>query len=111
MFRRLPADLAPRVTDLLQAQTLTAEQGIEIFEALHREYQGRERIRIQLAPVNLHWCSDQALDLVFSTARRYGVPMHMHLVETAYQKEYARRRTGTTAVKHLRIGSGCSGRT
>jgi 5-methylthioadenosine/S-adenosylhomocysteine deaminase len=29
------------------------------------------------------------------------VPMHMHLLETAYQKEYARRRTGTTAVKHL----------
>jgi cytosine/adenosine deaminase-related metal-dependent hydrolase len=27
--------------------------------------------------------------------------MHMHLLETAYQKEYARRRTGTTAVKHL----------
>jgi len=29
----------------------------------------------------------------------------MHLVETAYQKEYARRRTGTTALKHLhRLG-------
>ena len=31
--------------------------------------------------------------------------MHMHLVETVYQKEYARRRTGTTALKHLhRLG-------
>jgi 5-methylthioadenosine/S-adenosylhomocysteine deaminase len=27
--------------------------------------------------------------------------MHMHLLETAYQKEYARRRTGTTAVHYL----------
>jgi cytosine/adenosine deaminase-related metal-dependent hydrolase len=27
--------------------------------------------------------------------------MHMHLVETAYQKEYARRRTGGTAFQHL----------
>ena len=27
--------------------------------------------------------------------------LHMHLVETAYQKEYARRRTGTTALRHL----------
>jgi len=31
--------------------------------------------------------------------------MHMHLVETAFQKEYARRRTGTTALQHLhRLG-------
>src|SRR3989442_15272007 len=27
--------------------------------------------------------------------------MHMHLVETAYQKEYARRRSGGTALQHL----------
>jgi cytosine/adenosine deaminase-related metal-dependent hydrolase len=27
--------------------------------------------------------------------------MHMHLVETPYQKEYARRRTGSTAVQYL----------
>jgi cytosine/adenosine deaminase-related metal-dependent hydrolase len=27
--------------------------------------------------------------------------MHMHLVETAYQKEYARRRTGGSALQHL----------
>ena len=29
------------------------------------------------------------------------VGMHMHLVETAYQREYARRRTGRTAFRHL----------
>ena len=28
------------------------------------------------------------------TSRKYGVPLHMHLLETAYQKEYARRRGG-----------------
>jgi hypothetical protein len=33
---------------------------------------------------------------------KYDVGLHMHLVETAYQKEYARRRTGTTALRHLR---------
>ena len=27
--------------------------------------------------------------------------MRMHLLETAYQPEYARRRTGITAIKHL----------
>jgi 5-methylthioadenosine/S-adenosylhomocysteine deaminase len=32
---------------------------------------------------------------------RYEAPMHMHLVETAYQKEYARRRGGGTALDYI----------
>jgi cytosine/adenosine deaminase-related metal-dependent hydrolase len=32
---------------------------------------------------------------------RYAAPMHMHLVETAYQKEYARRRGGGTALDYI----------
>ena len=36
-----------------------------------------------------------------TTSRKYNVPMHMHLVETAYQKEYARRRGGCTAVEYI----------
>jgi cytosine/adenosine deaminase-related metal-dependent hydrolase len=34
-------------------------------------------------------------------SRRYDVPLHMHLLETAYQKEYARRRGGGTAVEYI----------
>jgi cytosine/adenosine deaminase-related metal-dependent hydrolase len=105
LVRRLPPDLAPDVAALLKAQTLSAEEGIEVFEILHRRYAERERVRVQLAPGNLHWCSDRALELVADTARRYGVTRHMHLSETAFQKEYALRRTGTTAVQHLqRLG-------
>ena len=32
---------------------------------------------------------------------RHQAPMHMHLVETAYQKEYARRRGGGTALDYI----------
>jgi cytosine/adenosine deaminase-related metal-dependent hydrolase len=35
-------------------------------------------------------------------ADRYRVPMHMHLLETPYQKAYARRRGGGSAVEHIR---------
>ena len=57
--------------------------------------------RIQLAPANLHWCSDDALTRLANCSRKYGVPLHMHLLETAYQKEYARRRGGGTAVQYI----------
>ena len=49
----------------------------------------------------MHWCSDEALEALRDWSARYRVGMHMHLVETAYQKEYARRRSGGTALQHL----------
>ena len=58
-------------------------------------------MKIQLAPANLHWCSDAALTRLADASRRYDVPLHMHLVETAYQKEYARRRGGGTALEYI----------
>jgi cytosine/adenosine deaminase-related metal-dependent hydrolase len=60
-----------------------------------------EQVRIQLAPQNLHWCSDRALLAIKEASLRHSVGMHMHLLETPYQKEYARRRTGRSAVAHL----------
>ena len=51
--------------------------------------------------MNLHWCSDRAITRTAETARRYKVTMHMHLLETALQKEYAMRRTGGSPVRHL----------
>ena len=72
-----------------------------LFETLHAEQAGRPRARVQLAPANLHWCSDHALQTLADASRRHGVKLHIHLLETAYQKEYARRRTGGSAVAHL----------
>jgi cytosine/adenosine deaminase-related metal-dependent hydrolase len=85
---------------------LSAQDHIALFESLHGRYRPRERAKIQLAPANLHWCSDEMLEMLGDASRRHGVPMHMHLLETAYQKEYARRRSGGgTAVDHLdRLG-------
>ncbi len=59
------------------------------------------RVKVQLAPQNLHWLSDRGLTAVRDAAERHGVGMHMHLLESPYQKEYAARRTGGSAVTHL----------
>ncbi|MBI3937361.1 MAG: amidohydrolase family protein [Betaproteobacteria bacterium] len=98
---RLPADLGAEVAELLRAQAIPLEENFSLFEQLYGEHHGAERVRIQLAPVNLHWCSDRALTMARDCAEKYDVPLHMHLLETRYQKEYARRRTGATAVRHL----------
>jgi 5-methylthioadenosine/S-adenosylhomocysteine deaminase len=105
--RRLPPDLARDVDALLTGQAIPVADQIDLFRSLW-EAHGRntgERTRIQLAPANLHWCSDAALAALGECSTRHGVGMHMHLDETAYQREYARRRTGGTAAEHLdRLG-------
>ena len=98
---RVPADIAPALAAYMKKQAIPFEDNLALYDSLVRENGGQQRTRIQLAPANLHWCSDNALTALQTRSDRDQVPMHMHLLETAYQKEYARRRTGTTAVKHL----------
>jgi cytosine/adenosine deaminase-related metal-dependent hydrolase len=67
-----------------------------------------DHVRINLAPANLHWCSDGCLQAIVETARAGGSQIHMHLVETERQAEYARRTFGRSAVAHLKA-LGCLG--
>jgi 5-methylthioadenosine/S-adenosylhomocysteine deaminase len=99
--RRVPPSIAPDLAAWLQAQTIPLDDHLGLFVDLWERWNREDRVRIQLAPANLHWCSDEALKALGEYAFKYRVGMHMHLLETAYQKEYARRRTGTTAVRYL----------
>lgn len=97
----LPAELRPETErHFARFPLATAEYGA-LFEDLDKRYRDRERVAIQLAPANLHWCSDAALGMLAELSERTGAPLHMHLVETAYQKEYAKRRGGGTALDYI----------
>ncbi|MCH8997553.1 MAG: amidohydrolase family protein [Proteobacteria bacterium] len=98
---RLPEDLAADLAPYLSALSLPLEDNFTLFEALCDAYADDPLVSIQLAPVNLHWCSDEALERVADVSSRKAVPIHMHLLETPYQKVYARRRTNGSAVRHL----------
>jgi cytosine/adenosine deaminase-related metal-dependent hydrolase len=90
----LPAELRPGLQRRFARFPLTLGDYGALFEQLRATHHDKERVKIQLAPANLHWCSDAALELLADLSARHEAPMHMHLVETAYQKEYARRRGG-----------------
>ncbi len=101
--QRFPAPVSDDLAAYLKAQAIPLDDHRGIFTDLWEKCgrNTRDRARIQLAPANLHWCSDEALEALRDWSARYRVGMHMHLVETAYQKEYARRRSGGTALQHL----------
>ena len=98
---RLPAELAGDLATMLRAQHIPLEDNFALFEQLRREHAASERVRIQLAPANLHWCSDRALEMLRDASGKHDAPLHMHLLETQYQKEYSRRRSSGGAVDHL----------
>jgi cytosine/adenosine deaminase-related metal-dependent hydrolase len=97
----LPPELQGPMQRWYNRFQLSLDDHIALFEGLLSRHRQQRRVRIQLAPANLHWCSDAALARLADTARRHDVPLHMHLLETAYQKEYARRRGGGSAVEYL----------
>jgi len=104
-LRRLPRDLAEPLARWFALLGQSVADQLGAFRLLHGRWADHPRIAIQLAPANLHWCSDRALADLQNEAAATGAPMHMHLLETPYQKEYALRRTGRSAVAHLhRLG-------
>jgi cytosine/adenosine deaminase-related metal-dependent hydrolase len=102
------ARLPDRARAWLEPQLKAAAAPIAELMAFHRDLRslllpGNEhRLRFNLAPANLHWVSDEGLQTIFETARATDARIHMHLVETERQAEFARRTFGRSAVQHLK---------
>jgi cytosine/adenosine deaminase-related metal-dependent hydrolase len=97
----LPDHLRPVMEAYFRRFTVPLSDQLAIFEALRASAEGDRTIAVQIAPANLHWLSDAALEAAAQLHRDHGLPLHMHIVETPYQKEYAHRRTGGTALAWL----------
>jgi 5-methylthioadenosine/S-adenosylhomocysteine deaminase len=97
----LPPDLQEPLRRHFARFQMDLDDTMGLFRDLHGQHHHKPRVKIQLAPSNLHWCSDKALTALSDTSTRYNALMHMHLLETAYQKEYAWRRGTCTALEYI----------
>jgi cytosine/adenosine deaminase-related metal-dependent hydrolase len=100
-LKRLPEHLQPSLAAYFDAYTVPLSVQFDLFETLKGELADQARIGIQLAPSNLHWLSDKALESLAELSQRHNAPMHAHLMETHYQKQYAQMRTGGSALRYL----------
>ncbi|MBX9910517.1 MAG: amidohydrolase family protein [Beijerinckiaceae bacterium] len=98
---RVPESLRPALAAYFQRFTVPLADQVAVFDELFRRHGSGDLIRIQVAPANLHWLSDAALETAGELAARTGAPIHMHVLETPYQKAYAKRRTGGSALAYL----------
>jgi 5-methylthioadenosine/S-adenosylhomocysteine deaminase len=103
-FEGLEPDLRDRVRELFGEEPLPFEQQLALgFDRLRDEWEGagHGRIRIQLAPLGLQWCSDQVLARLGALANEHQVNLHMHLLETVAQRHYASARCPEGVLRHL----------
>jgi 5-methylthioadenosine/S-adenosylhomocysteine deaminase len=99
--KSLPAELQGPMQRWFDRFKMSLDDAMDMFKSFHAQHHNKRRVKIQLAPANLHWCSDKALTLLSDASSKFNAPMHMHLVETAYQKEYAKRRGDCTALEYI----------
>lgn len=100
-LERLPDALKTPMRSYFERFTLPLAEQRAVFEALLSAVAGERRLAVQVAPANLHWLSDAALGLAGELSKRHDLPMHMHLLETPYQKAYSAKRTGGSALAHI----------
>ncbi|TDL90502.1 amidohydrolase family protein [Meridianimarinicoccus aquatilis] len=110
LLARLEGPLRDWVIEHLSASKTPPQDYMAFFREMRTRWHQREpnRVRMNLAPANLHWCSDDSLQMMFETARDVGANLHMHLVETERQAHFAQEKFGCSAVEHLRR-LGCLG--
>ena len=100
----LPVDLAAAVRDYVAVTDMSESDYFSFFEWLWENH-GAEAsgglTSVLLSPSNVQWVSDDFFFRTRELSSRYGAAVHMHLVESWYQKEYGARTWGKTPVAHL----------
>src|SRR5690606_2830564 len=80
------------------------EEQLALVEEIARQCES-ERFRVQLGPVGAEWCSDALLERVAAASRASGRRVHMHLLESKYQRQWADGAYPDGLVSHLdRLG-------
>jgi len=108
---RAPAAEAGSHTHTHDEWAQSAEETVRFLEAVIARHHHPERgVSVVVAPSGVQWCSTKMLRACTELAKRHGLPMHTHLVETAFQRQLAAERpdglgaTDTAAAFLSRVG-------
>ena len=100
---QMPGDLGERFKTFMGRGYLPVEEVMPDLEEISAKYGNNrhERVRVTVAPSNVHRCSDAMLVALKELATKYSTGIHIHLQETVYQKLYGLRAWNKTPLQHL----------
>ncbi len=95
MLAALRPAIRQSVADRLALPAATVVQQMaqveEVAQMLASEAGLPEHVTLQYGPTGVQWCSTRLLEAVAERSAATGRPVHMHLLETRYQREWADR--------------------
>lgn len=78
------------------------EAQVERVEAIAAGCDG-DLVQVQYGPLAPQWCSDRLLELIAEGSNRSGRRVHMHLLESQWQREWADAAYPDGLVRHLDV--------
>jgi cytosine/adenosine deaminase-related metal-dependent hydrolase len=95
----LPEEARRRIEALLR-QPLPTRDAVALVDDIAAAAAG-PLFDVQYGPQGVQWCSDELLSAVAEASARSGRRIHMHLLETRYQRAWADAAHPGGVVKHL----------
>jgi cytosine/adenosine deaminase-related metal-dependent hydrolase len=99
-LKDLPAELSKVLTAPPPAGSLTADNFVEAVSSLHAHY-NTDMVRIGFGPLAPQWCTDELLLEIRRAAEKLAAPVHVHAVQSIFQKIYGLEFLGKTLVRHM----------
>lgn len=90
LLASLPAEVARAVSERLVRSPLPPAEQVALADAVADRIAG-PMVDAQYGPAGPQWCSDALLEAVAEASARTGRRVHMHLLETRYQRDWADR--------------------
>ncbi len=100
----LVAGLSPDAAACVQRRFLKpylpAAEQIAMVDAVAAALEG-DGVNVQYGPAGVQWCTDDMLELIADGSARHNRRVHMHLLETRYQRTWADKTYPQGIVRHL----------
>ena len=98
------AKLSPQACDCITRRFLRppvpAAEQVAMVDAVARDIDG-DNVTVQYGPAGVQWCTDEMLRLIGEASARTGRRVHMHLLETRYQRIWADKTFPQGIVRYL----------
>ncbi len=96
----LPADVRAEIESRFIRAPLKPAEYIALADAVH-DAAGSDTFEVQYGPNGVQWCSNELLEAVADASQRTGRRIHMHLMETRYQRNWLDQNYPDGVVKFL----------
>jgi cytosine/adenosine deaminase-related metal-dependent hydrolase len=90
LVAQLPPDARAAVEKQFLAPTLSGPEQVARVESIAAAVE-TPTFTVQFGPTGAQWCSDALLNAIAEASARTGRRVHMHLLETKYQRAFADR--------------------